>query len=47
MIFLYRGSILKSSINKKYSSKEIAKIIDEGIKEKEIRKMDGFLMDGL
>lgn len=38
MIFLYRGSILKSSINKKYSSKEIAKIIDEGIKEKEIRK---------
>lgn len=38
LIFLYRGSILESSINKKYSSKEISRIIDEGIKESEIRK---------
>lgn len=29
---------MKSSINKKYSSKEIAQIIDEGIKKSEIRK---------
>lgn len=29
---------MESSINKKYSSKEISRIIDEGIKESEIRK---------
>ena len=29
---------MESSINKKYSSKEIAQIIDEGIKKSEIRK---------
>lgn len=30
---------MKSSINKKYSSQEIAKIIDDGIKKNEIRKI--------
>lgn len=29
---------MKSSINKKYSSKEIAQIINDGIKKSEIRK---------
>ena len=42
--FLYKGCILESNINNKYSSQEIARIIDNGIKKSEIRKL--FIQQG-